>query len=65
MVHVDSAKRQAWFLGAPTAPEKQLFRVSLDGGAPVRVTEGLAEHFGHFVPHGSVWVETEYRKLTG
>lgn len=58
LVHLDGARRIAWFVGAPTAPERQIFRVSLDGGAPIPVTRGEGVHLARFAPHGhSVWVE--------
>jgi dipeptidyl-peptidase-4 len=57
--HVDAAHRLAWFVGAPTAPELQVYRVSLDGGAPMPVTRGEGLHDASFSRHGDrAWVET-------
>lgn len=59
VAHVDAKRRQVWFEGAPTAPERQLYRVSLDGGAPVQVTREPGIHGADFAERGDdVWVET-------
>ena len=58
LAHVDAARRVAWFVGAPAAPEAQVYRVSLDGGAPVRVTREPGVHSADFGDKGDgVWVE--------
>lgn len=59
LAHVDAARRLAWFEGSPTAPETQIFRVSLDGGAPERVTKEAGVHFADFARKGDrVWIES-------
>ena len=58
LAHVDAARRIAWFEGSPTAPETQIYRVSLDGGAPERVTKEEGVHFADFARKGDrVWIE--------
>ncbi|HEX9102305.1 MAG TPA: DPP IV N-terminal domain-containing protein, partial [Polyangia bacterium] len=58
LAHVDAARRVAWFVGAPTAPEEQVYRVALDGGAPERVTKEHGVHVADFARKGDrVWVE--------
>jgi dipeptidyl-peptidase-4 len=58
LAHVDAAKRVAWLVGSPTAPESQVYRVSLDGGAVERVTRELGIHRAEFSRHNDrVWVE--------
>ncbi len=60
LVQLDGARRVAWFVGAPTAPERQVYRVSLDGGVAQAVTRELGVHEAHFAERGgSVWVESE------
>ncbi|MCU1278218.1 MAG: family peptidase [bacterium] len=56
--HLDAAHRIAWFVGSPAAPEDQVYRVSLDGGAPERVTKEPGLHVADFSRHNDhVWVE--------
>ena len=58
LAHLDAAHRLAWFAGSPSAPEEQLFRVSLDGGAAERVTREPGLHEAVFHRSGErVWVE--------
>ncbi|HEY2745188.1 MAG TPA: DPP IV N-terminal domain-containing protein [Polyangia bacterium] len=59
LVHVDGAHRVAWFEGRPTAPETQVYRVSLDGGAPVAMTRGFGVHQADLARKGDgrVWIE--------
>ncbi|HEY1587764.1 MAG TPA: DPP IV N-terminal domain-containing protein, partial [Polyangia bacterium] len=59
LVHVDAARKVAWFVGAPTAPEAQIYRVSLDGGGAERVTKESGVHVAGFARRGSsVWIES-------
>ncbi len=59
LAHVDVTGRVAWFVGSPAAPEEQLYRVALDGGAPERVTRETGLHFADFARKGDrVWVES-------
>jgi dipeptidyl-peptidase 4 len=48
VIHVDKKRRVVWFSGGATSPEHQLYRVSLDGGAPVQLTRGNSEHHALF-----------------
>ena len=58
LAHVDAARRMAWFVGAPSAPEAQVYRVGLDAGAPERVTREPGLHFAGFARKGDrVWIE--------
>ena len=59
LVHLDAAHRSAWFVGAPTAPERQIYRVSLDGGAPSQLSRGFGVHGADLARRGdgSIWVE--------
>ena len=61
LAHVDATRRIAWFVGAPSAVETQVYRVSLDGsgGAPARVTKEVGMHFADFARKGDrVWIES-------
>jgi len=60
LAHVDATRRLAWFEGAPTAPEQQIYRVSLDGTAPPeRVTNEPGIHVVDFSRHNDrVWVDS-------
>ena len=51
--------RVAWFEGSPTAPETQVYRVSLDGGAPEQLTKGPGVHQADLARKGDgrVWIE--------
>lgn len=56
VVGLDSERREVWFMAGKESPlESHLYRVSLDGGAPVRLTDSAGMHravvspdFGHF-----------------
>lgn len=59
VAHLDAEHRVVWFEGQPTAPELQGFRVSLDGGAPERVTREEGVHDLSLSRHGhAVWIDT-------
>lgn len=59
LAHVGVGARVAWFIGAPTAPEAQVYRVSLDGGAAERVTRAPGMHFADFARKGDgAWIES-------
>ncbi|MGZ3440960.1 MAG: DPP IV N-terminal domain-containing protein, partial [Polyangia bacterium] len=65
LVHLDAARRVAWFIGSPTAPEQQVYRVSLDGGAAESVTKEPGVHVASFSGHDDrVWVEQRMTPTT-
>ncbi len=59
LVHLDAKRRMVWFEGRPTAPETQVYRVSLDGGAATAVTHGFGMHQADLARKGDgrVWIE--------
>ena len=66
LVHVDGARRVAWFEGSPTAPESQVYRVPLDTGVPERITNGFGVHEADLARKGDgrVWVESSLTPTT-
>ncbi|MDB4970909.1 MAG: peptidase [Myxococcales bacterium] len=57
--HVDAEHRVVWFAGAPSAPERHGFRVSLDGGAPERLTGEPGVHDLSLARRAhAVWIDT-------
>lgn len=58
LLHLDTTGKSAWFVGAPTAPERQVYRVALAAGAPEAVTRGAGVHFAELAKKGDrVWIE--------
>lgn len=61
LLHIDEARREAWFTagGADHGRDpyfRQLFRVGLDGGTPVRLTDADADHEVSVAPDGRHYV---------
>jgi dipeptidyl aminopeptidase/acylaminoacyl peptidase len=66
VLRVDEAKREVWFtasgMDAGRDPYfRQLFRVSLDGGDPVRLTDADADHDIALSPDGAYYVDVYSR----
>ncbi len=56
LLHVDEQARAAYYAGSPEPSEDHLFRVSLDGGAPVKLTSEPGVHAATFARRAPVWV---------
>ena len=58
LVHIDGARRQAYFLGAADPTEQHLYSASLDGGAAERLTKDAGVHTASFGDGDApLWVE--------
>lgn len=58
LVSLDPKRREAWFSAGRESPlETSLYRVSLDGGAPVRVTTEPGTHRTTVAPDGEHFVD--------
>lgn len=56
VVHLDDGRRWVYFLAGRESPvERHLYRVSLDGGEPVRLTEAPGFHHATFAADGSYY----------
>lgn len=69
LLRVDPVSRTAWFVGVGKAPGvdpyyQQLWKVSLDGGAPVLLTPEAADHSIALSPDGARFVDTYSTTLT-
>ncbi|WDJ97582.1 S9 family peptidase [Xanthomonas campestris pv. incanae] len=69
LLRVDPVSRTAWFVGVGKVPcvdpyYQQLWKVSLDGGAPVLLTPEAADHSIALSPDGARFVDTYSTTLT-
>ncbi|MEA9608663.1 S9 family peptidase [Xanthomonas campestris pv. plantaginis] len=69
LLRVDPVSRTAWFVGVGKVPGvdpyyQQLWKVSLDGGAPVLLTPEAADHSIALSPDGARFVDTYSTTLT-
>ncbi|MEA9826462.1 S9 family peptidase [Xanthomonas campestris pv. raphani] len=69
LLRVDPVSRTAWFVGVGKVPGvdpyyQQLWKVSLDGGAPVLLTPEVADHSIALSPGGASFVDTYSTTLT-
>ncbi|MCW2003061.1 dipeptidyl aminopeptidase/acylaminoacyl peptidase [Xanthomonas arboricola] len=69
LLRVDPVSRTAWFVGVGKVPGvdpyyQQLWKVSLDGGAPVLLTPEVADHSIALSPDGARLVDTYSTTLT-
>jgi dipeptidyl-peptidase-4 len=60
VVHLDEERRCVYFLAGRESPvERHLYRVSLDGGDPVRLTEEPGFHHATFAANGSYYAHVQ------
>jgi dipeptidyl-peptidase-4 len=65
LVHVDAARDCAYFLAGRESPlERHLYRVALDGGAPVRLTDEPGFHGATFAHDGSLYAHAHENRTT-
>ncbi|NIJ93795.1 dienelactone hydrolase [Xanthomonas campestris] len=69
LLRVDPVTRTAWFVGVGRTPGvdpyyQQLWKVSLDGGAPVLLTPEVADHSIALSPDGKRFVDTYSTSVT-
>ncbi|CAE1133457.1 S9 family peptidase [Xanthomonas euroxanthea] len=69
LLRVDPVTRTAWFVGVGRTPGvdpyyQQLWKVSLDGGAPVLLTPEVADHSIALSPDGRRFVDTYSTSVT-
>lgn len=58
VLHLDGKHRQLYFAAGKDSPlERQVYRVPLDGGEPVAITQGPGMHTAVFAPDGSSFTE--------
>ena len=60
LLHVDQRARVAFFLGGPDPWETFVYRVALDEGVPVKVTEGEGVHDASFASGSTSWVHCHW-----
>ncbi|HUN80394.1 MAG TPA: DPP IV N-terminal domain-containing protein [Phycisphaerae bacterium] len=58
VVAIDQARREIVVAGASDPTESQLYRVGIDRGDAVALTEGRGSHGGHFSKDCNAWIET-------
>jgi len=54
---VDASSRTLVLSGGADARERHLFRLSLDGGAPVQLSRGAGRHTGDFAQNHAAWID--------
>jgi len=55
---VDARRREVVVRGAPTPTESHLYRIAIDTGQVVALTDGRGEHAGVVARNGNIWVHT-------
>ncbi len=58
LVHVDEAQGTLWFMGGPDPVENHLYRVSIKGGQPERISPESGDHQAQFSNDGTHFVLT-------